>query len=184
MFASEKLCTACGAVRLDPRLAPRVDPSDVVQEALVEAARKLPQYAAHRPLPFYPWLRQIAWERLVHVHTRHVTTQKRSVTRERRGDWGLSDQSAAQLADRLVAGGSSPSERLLRREMHERVHAALDQLPTRDREVLVLWYLEHLSTGEIAAVIGLTQAGVKSRHRRALERLLGVLGDDVSEEQQ
>jgi RNA polymerase sigma-70 factor (ECF subfamily) len=52
------------AVRLDPRLAARLDPSDVVQEALAAAARQLDAYLRDRPLPFYPWLRRLAWERL------------------------------------------------------------------------------------------------------------------------
>ena len=49
------------AVRLDPRLAVRVDPSDVVQEALLDAAQKLDGYLRDRPVPFYPWLRRLAW---------------------------------------------------------------------------------------------------------------------------
>ena len=60
------------AVRADPRLAARVDPSDVVQEALMDAAGKLGRYLATKPLPFYPWLRQLALERLVNLHRRHV----------------------------------------------------------------------------------------------------------------
>lgn len=47
------------AYRLDPRLAARVDPSDVVQEALADASRKLSDYLERRPLPYYPWLRQL-----------------------------------------------------------------------------------------------------------------------------
>jgi RNA polymerase sigma-70 factor (ECF subfamily) len=69
------------AVRLDPRLAARVDPSDVVQEALADAARKLSDYLARRPLPFYPWLRRLAWERLVKLHRRH-TAGRRDIARE------------------------------------------------------------------------------------------------------
>ena len=45
-------------------LASRVDPSDVVQETLVEAIRKLPDYITQRRLPFYSWLRELASERL------------------------------------------------------------------------------------------------------------------------
>src|SRR5689334_9707326 len=56
------------AYRLDRRLAARVDPSDVVQEALADAARRLPAYLRERPLPFYPWLRQLALERLIELH--------------------------------------------------------------------------------------------------------------------
>ena len=53
------------AVRLDRRVLARLDPSDVVQEVLMEAHKKLDGYLRDRPLPFYPWLRQIAWQRLV-----------------------------------------------------------------------------------------------------------------------
>src|SRR4051794_18701104 len=59
-------------VRMDPRLAARLDPSDIVQEALAEADRRLDDYARRLPLPFYPWLRQLAADRLVDAHRRHV----------------------------------------------------------------------------------------------------------------
>ncbi len=58
------------AARLDPRLAARVDPSDVVQETLAEADRKLDAYLRDIPLPFFPWLRRLAWERLAKLHYR------------------------------------------------------------------------------------------------------------------
>src|SRR5882724_1319841 len=90
------------AVRSDPRLAARVDPSDVVQEALTEAAGKLDGYLQARPLPFYPWLRLIAQQRLIDLHRKHVLARRRSVTREAAG-LGLPDGSALQLADRLFA---------------------------------------------------------------------------------
>ena len=64
------------AVRLDRRVAARVDASDVVQETLVEAARRLDDYLRERPIPFYGWLRQLAGERIVDAHRRHVTTQR------------------------------------------------------------------------------------------------------------
>src|SRR5438093_9616573 len=70
------------AVRADPRLAARVDPSDVVQETLAEAAARLDAYLRTRPLPFYPWLRQIAQQRLIDLHRRHVQAGRRSVMRE------------------------------------------------------------------------------------------------------
>src|SRR3954468_14879787 len=81
------------AVRLDRRLAPRLDPSDVVQEALAEAARRLPDYLRERPLPFYPWLRQLALERLIDLHRHHVRASKRSVQREERSLPPLPDES-------------------------------------------------------------------------------------------
>src|SRR5215468_951277 len=65
------------ALRLDRRLWARIDPSDVLQETLAEAAQKLSDYVRRRPLPFYPWLHRLASERLLQVHRRHLQAQKR-----------------------------------------------------------------------------------------------------------
>jgi RNA polymerase sigma-70 factor (ECF subfamily) len=167
------------ALRLDRRVAARVDASDVVQEALADAARKLPDYLRDLPLPFYVWLRRLACERLAKLHLRHVRAGKRSVTREQ--PQPLPDESALELARRLVAPGTSPSNQVVRQELHGQVRDALARLGERDREVLVLRYLEQLSTQETAAVLDITPGAVKVRHLRALERLRGLLGDLVSE---
>ncbi len=165
-------------VRMDSRLAGRVDPSDIVQETLLQAARKLPDYLERRPLPFYPWLRQLALERLMHLHQRHVKAQRRSVRREALPAAGLPDESVLELAVRLVATGTGPSERLLRRELQDRVRQALDELGPRDREVLVLRYMEQLSTADTAAVLGIGESAVKMRHLRALQRMRDLLQDE------
>ena len=169
------------AVRIDPRLAARVDPSDVVQEAALEAVRKLPAYLKSRACPFYPWIRQIAWEKLIQLHRRHVEAQCRSVRREVSWDMNLPDESIHQLADVLVARQSSPSRRVVRREVRQRVGRSLEQLAATDREVLVLRHLEQLSLGEVSDVLGISLAATQSRYRRALERLHSRLGDDLQE---
>jgi RNA polymerase sigma-70 factor (ECF subfamily) len=171
------------AVRMDRRLAARIDPSDVVQETLAEAVQQLSDYLRHRPLPFYPWLRQLAWDRLAELHRRHIRTQKRSVRKEEPWAPALPDESALELAGRLLARGSSPSARLHRQEVCGRVRAALAQLAEHDREVLVLRHLEQLSTREIAAVLGITEGAVYTRHLRALERLRSLLGDELAEDE-
>jgi RNA polymerase sigma-70 factor (ECF subfamily) len=168
------------AVRFDLRLAARVDPSDVVQETLAEAAARLDRYLQERPLPFYPWLRQMAQRRLIDLHRRHVLAGRRTVTREEAtGDW--TDRSAVALAERLVGRLSSPSAHLHRQERRDRVRAALAALPDKDREVLVLRILEGLSTREAAAVLGMTEVAVRSRQVRALERLKVLLDPDLLE---
>jgi RNA polymerase sigma-70 factor (ECF subfamily) len=163
------------AVRMDGRLASRIDASDVVQEALAEADRHLDAYFQEQPLPFYPWLRQFAWQRLRHLHRHHIDTRRRSVAREVSWELPLPDRSALDLARRMTASGTSPSRRLIRGEDRERVQSALSRLDSRDREVLVLRYLEGLSTEEIGAVLGIRAGAVKMRHVRALERLRGLL---------
>src|SRR5262249_46640308 len=60
------------ALRLDPRLAARIDPSDVVQDALADADQDLSDYLRDRSMPFYAWLRRFAWDRLVELHRRHI----------------------------------------------------------------------------------------------------------------
>jgi RNA polymerase sigma-70 factor (ECF subfamily) len=163
------------AARLDRRLAARLDPSDVVQEALAEAARRLDAYLRDRPLPFYPWLRQLAWERLAKEHRAHLARARRSVRREEPGVLDLPDESVAELAQRLVDSASSPSRHALRVERQGRVRAALALLSEADREVLVLRYLEQMPLREVAAVLGVNESAVKMRHFRALERLRTLL---------
>src|SRR5262245_860351 len=70
------------SIRLDRRLSARIDPSDVLQDAFAEAHQKLPEYLRTQPIPFYPWLRRIAWERIIQLHRQHVLAQARAITRE------------------------------------------------------------------------------------------------------
>jgi RNA polymerase sigma-70 factor (ECF subfamily) len=163
--------------RMDRRLAARIDPSDVVQEVLTEAARRLPDYLRERPLPFYPWLRQLACEQLIVLYRRHVRAQRRSVIREEVGFLALPEESAARLAERLADSASSPSKRLARKEARLRVQAALRRLAPADREVLELRHLEQLSVAEVAAVLGINAAAARTRHLRALQRLRALLGE-------
>lgn len=166
------------AVRLDPRLAARVDPSDVVQETLAEAHRRLDGYLMDQPLPFYPWLRQLAQDRLTDLHRRHVRAARRAVGREEPAGPLLSNESVAELAHRLAAPAPGPSEAAHRREQAGRLRAALGLLPEADREVLILRHLEQLSPREIADVLGVSPAVVYTRHLRALRRLRHALGEE------
>jgi RNA polymerase sigma-70 factor (ECF subfamily) len=162
------------SLRIDPRLAARLDPSDVVQEALAEAHRRLPKYARERPIPFYPWLRRIAWERLIRLHRQHIDAGRHSVLRE--DSLGLSDDSERLLADRLAAT-STPSDQAVRSEIRHRVRQAIGQLPEVDREVIVLKHLEELSFLEAAAVLEISMSAVYSRYYRAIQKLHRLLNE-------
>jgi RNA polymerase sigma-70 factor (ECF subfamily) len=169
------------AAHLDHRLAARIDPSDVVQEALADAARGLAAYLRERPLPFYPWLRQFARQRLLELHRRHIRARRRSVEREVPWGTALPDRSAEALADHLLASGTSPSRRLVRDELRRRVQAAMERLAARDREILAMRHLEEMSAAEIAAILGISQGAVRVRLLRALTRLRSLLDDGGSE---
>ncbi len=166
--------------RLDTRLLARVDPSDVVQETLLKAAQRLPEYAHSRPLPFYPWLRQLAWDRMVELHHHHVRTGKRSVSRER-SSCLLSDESALLLAEQLVDSSASPIGHLLRKELHERIFAALNELPTQDHEILVMRHVEQLRVSEIASLLHISEGAVKMRRLRAIQKLRQFLDHPSTE---
>jgi RNA polymerase sigma-70 factor (ECF subfamily) len=170
------------ALRMDARLSARVDPSDIVQEALGDAARHLDDFLRHRPLPFYLWLRKLAWERLIHAQRHHILAKRRSVDREEPHAPALPDESALALADRLIASSTSPSRRLIRDEQRQRLFTALAGLGENDREVLVLRYLEGLSNPEIASVLGTSTGAVMTRHTRALARLRKLFVEDGSED--
>jgi RNA polymerase sigma-70 factor (ECF subfamily) len=160
-------------LRIDPRLASRLDPSDVVQETLIEAHRRLNDYARRREIPFYPWLRSIAWDKLLQLNRRHILAERRSVQREARPL--LSEDSELLLSNRLASASTSPSEQLIRREIRQRVRRAIGRLSADDHEIIVLKHLEELSFDEVAAVLGVSRSAVYSRHRRALERLHRLL---------
>ncbi len=166
------------AIRIDKRIAARVDPSDVVQETMKDAYKRLPEYFADPQLSFYPWLRRIAWDRLADMYRVHVAAEKRSVLKEHPWTPNLNDESAAELAQSIVASSINPGRHAVLAEMQARTKAALLELKSHDREILVLRYLEQLGVEEIAAVLGISQTAVTSRHLRALQRLRRLLGDE------
>lgn len=171
------------AVRFDPRLARRLDPSDVVQETLVEAAARLAEYASIRPIAFYPWLRQLAGKILLRLHERHVVADRRSVKREALKMPALPDNSADRLVRRLTGSQSSPSDRLIAAERQAHLRAALLQLSEQDREILVLRHLEELTNCQIAEILGIKIEAVRARHTRALDRLRRQVDDSSASKQ-
>ena len=69
-------------LRLDRKIQGRIDVSDVVQDVLVEANRRLPQYLENPAMSFHLWVRLIAKDRIIDAHRRHRGSAKRSVDRE------------------------------------------------------------------------------------------------------
>jgi RNA polymerase sigma-70 factor (ECF subfamily) len=159
------------ALRLDRRLQRRVDPSDAVQEAQLEAARRLKGYLEGPPMPFRLWLRQIAQNRLLNLHRHHVATAQRAIGREQL----LPERSSFVLAEQLLASGSTPSQQLSRRELAHRLRQALAQLAEGDREILLLRNFEGLSNQEVGHLLGIDAAAASQRHGRAMLRLHKVL---------
>ena len=161
-------------LRLDRSLAARIDPSDVVQEAMMDAHRQLLDYSIARPLPFYPWLRQIALSRLAQVHRFHLQSQRRSVHREA-DNTAVADQSSRELAKQLKARTKTPSEIASRSEDLHNIQNAISELSVADREVLILRYVEQLPSVEAAAVLAVSPNTFAQRHLRAVIRLRSMV---------
>ena len=125
-------------LRLDRRLQGRVDPSDVLQEAYIDLAQRLPGYVRERSeLPFYLWLRLVAGERLLRIHRQHLGTAMRDAGREvslYRG--ALPQASSVSLAGQLLGRITSPSHALIRAEVQLRLQEALNAMDPIDREVI------------------------------------------------
>jgi RNA polymerase sigma-70 factor, ECF subfamily len=158
-------------LRLDPKLRSRVDPSDVVQEAQLEAARRLKGFMEGPPVPFRLWLRQITQDRLLNLHRRHVATARRAIGREQ----PLPERSSLLLAQQLLAAGSTPSQQLNRRELSRRLRQGMVQLSESDREILLLRNFEGLSNQEVGHLLGIDPAAASQRHGRAMLRLHKIL---------
>lgn len=176
--ALDRLLAQCRAylrqmveLRLDPKLRRRVDPSDIVQEAQIEATRRMDAYLARPPMTFRLWLRQIAYDRLLMARRKHVEANRRAVTRE----LPLPDRSTVQLGRRLLADATTPSQHVAQGELGRRVRQALSQLAEGDREILLMRNFEGLTNQQSAQVLGIDPSAANKRYGRALLRLRSVL---------
>jgi RNA polymerase sigma-70 factor (ECF subfamily) len=159
-------------LRMGPSLRHRLDVSDVLQEAYLDAARKVGGYVREPKVVFYVWLRGVVEERLMILQRRHLGAKCRAVTRE----MPLPAESSALLARQLLARGSTPSQKLIKQELQRRVQQALSELDADDREVILLRHFEGMSNMEVAQALGIGQSGSTMRYGRALRRLKEILG--------
>jgi RNA polymerase sigma-70 factor (ECF subfamily) len=163
-------------LRMDRRLQGRLDPSDVVQEAFLDVARRFPEYAADRNLPFFLWLRLLTGQRLVDLHRQHLKAKIRNAGLEVSLNRGAFPRaSSASLAELLLGRLTSASRAAIRAETQRQVQDALNAMDPIDREVLVLRHFEMLSNEETALVLGLKPSAASNRHIRALKRLKDIM---------
>lgn len=163
-------------LRLDPAIVQRVDASDVVQDVMLEASRRLSDYLKDPKMPFPIWLRHLAKDHLIDAHRRHHQAQKRGVNREQplhRPAWA--DQSSMELAGQLIDGERTPASEAIQQELQKRLHAAIAQLEDLDREVILMRHFEQLSNQEVAQALELTEPAASMRYLRAVRRLRDLL---------
>lgn len=163
-------------LRLDRHLQGRIDASDVMQEAFIEFARRLPQYSPEIGMPFFLWLRQIAGQKLIDLHRHHLGAKMRDAAQEvslYRG--ALPQASSVSLAAQLLGKMTTASLAAMRAETQLRVQEALNSMDPLDREVLTLRHFEMMSNEETAHVLGIKKTAASNRYIRALKRLKEML---------
>lgn len=159
-------------MRLDRQIQPRVDASDIVQDVMVEASRRLDDYLANPVMPFHLWVRHIARDRIIDAHRRHRVSAKRSVDREQAmAIPGGMDQSSIILVRELMDGERSPASQVIEQELSGLVEGAIANLEELDAEVIVMRHYEQLTNQEIALALGLTEPAASMRYLRAIKRL-------------
>jgi RNA polymerase sigma-70 factor (ECF subfamily) len=163
-------------MRLDWRLQARIDASDVIQDAFLQAAARLDEYFRNPTLPLFLWLRLVVGERLMKLHRHHLGAQMRDAGREvSLYRDALPAASSAALVAQLLGKHTSPTQAVLRAERMLRLQEALNALDPIDREILSLRHFEELTRAETAVVLGIEEAAAAKRYVRAIKRLKEML---------
>jgi RNA polymerase sigma-70 factor, ECF subfamily len=169
-------------LRMDPALGRRIDASDIVQEVLVEAHRRLRAYLKNPVMPFHLWLRQMARDRLIDAHRRHRKAARRSLDREQPLDIHLPrDRSTRNLALQLSDQALTPAGAATWRELKRRFESACRTLDPQDQEVVLMRHFEQLSNSETALALGISPQAASMRHLRAMRRLRELLAEEETE---
>jgi RNA polymerase sigma-70 factor, ECF subfamily len=160
--------------RLNQGVARRVDASDIVQDALVTASRRLADYLQSPTIPFHAWVRQLARDRLADVYRRELAA-KRNVAREQSAaNTGRSSLNPLALAcDHEL----TPATTLLRKEFADRFQNAVNQLDEESREMILMRHAEQLTNSQAAELLNLSGPAASMRYLRALRQLKSLLGD-------
>jgi RNA polymerase sigma-70 factor (ECF subfamily) len=160
-------------LNLDPRLRGKVDPSDVVQQTLLEAHQSRALFRGRTEQEEAAWLRRILTCNLANLE-RDFRREKRDVARERSLE-ALVEGSSVHLEEWLKSPHSSPSRIAARGEETLRLAEAIATLPATEQEVLLLRHCEGWTLEAIAQRVGISETHAARLLRKALASLKGML---------
>ncbi|HKI36076.1 MAG TPA: sigma-70 family RNA polymerase sigma factor [Gemmataceae bacterium] len=158
--------------QLGRHLRGKCDPSDLVQQTLLEAHRDFPTFQGQHEAELLAWLRRILAHNLFN-EARRFATRGRDAAREvsLEGFQARLDHSSQVLARCLADDGPTPSEAAVERETAVRLADTLARLPENYQRVLLLRLFEGLSAEEVAGRMNTTAGAVRMLQMRALEAL-------------
>ncbi len=156
---------------LNPVLAKRVSPEDVVQETLAAACRKTDFMQNCPDVPVYCKLRKLLFQTIADLERKHLQSQKRDAYREQEIA-GAEEVSSPALDWNMFADTvTGPLTRIARQDRYELLRKTMETLPDHDREILELRHFDGMSNQECADALHLTPKNASIRYVRALERL-------------
>jgi RNA polymerase sigma-70 factor (ECF subfamily) len=135
------------------------DAEDAVQETFLRVLRHRDTLDEVRDQRV--WLIRIVWNIV-------LDRKRRAKTRPETDD-------VADLARVLPSDGLTAEQIASAAQHHAHVLACIEQLPAKERQVLMLSAFEELSSVEIASVLGITESSVRSRLFRARNLVAGLL---------
>lgn len=163
--------------RLDRRIQQRVDASDVLQEAFLEALNRLPEFLDNPQVSLFVWLRFLTHQKMLQIQQRHLGVQARDPRRELCLQKPLHHATSAAIVSQLIGRDDSPARAAVKAEMRHQLEQALSELDELDQEVLALRHFEQLRNSETAEILGLTEQAASKRYFRALGRLKKVMSN-------
>jgi RNA polymerase sigma-70 factor, ECF subfamily len=164
-------------VELGWRLQGKVDPSDIVQQSLLEAHQDLAALKGRTEAELVAWLRTILARNLLNT-ARDFAAQKRDIRRERSLVQQL-DESSARLERFLAADQTSPSQQVARGEEIARLSAALAELPNDQRMAVILKHFHGHSLAQIAEQLDRSTLAVAGLLKRGLKKLRQLMDADA-----
>ncbi len=169
-------------LQLAPQLRAKLNPSDVVQQTVLQAHTHRDQFRGRTEDEWVGWLRTIL--------TNVLTTALRAYGRKARDvgrEWSIDanlEASASRIEQWLAAEQSSPSQRASRHEQLVRLATALSQLPTDQREAVELHHLGGYTVAEVGEFMGRTRAAAMGLIFRGLQHLRELLGEEEGDGEQ
>ncbi len=162
-------------LRMDPVLKRRVDASDLVQDVLIQANRRLDSFLENPIMPFHLWLRQMAKDRLIDAHRRHRRAARRTMDREQPLAIAANNESSIDLLTQLQDQEMTPATAATWNELQRRFHTACDKLDPTEQEIVLMRHFEQLTNGEAATALEISPQAASMRYLRAMRRLREML---------
>lgn len=153
--------------RASERLKRLMSPEDILQEAYLNAYKRLSFFNDKPEISLFVKLRTIVLQTIVDKE-RYCGADKRSSDKEA---YDNLDDSQTNLLNRLADSITSPSKKVMRKERAVIFRQILDELPPQDRDIILMRHFEQMDYNDCASVLNISLAAVKMRYYRAIKRL-------------